>query len=44
MEVSDIEIQFDMFKDYLLAHGKQYDDYEAAFRLWLMRVDDFGEN
>jgi hypothetical protein len=30
-----------MFKDYLLANGKQYDDYEAAFRRWLMKIGDF---
>ena len=36
-----VEFEFEKFSDYLGAHGKQYDDYGAAFRLWLMRSDDF---
>lgn len=31
----DVYFEFDKFKDYLLAHGKRYSQYNAAFKNWL---------
>tara|TARA_R100000734_G_scaffold19147_2_gene18593 strand:+ start:3192 stop:3836 length:645 start_codon:yes stop_codon:yes gene_type:complete len=31
----DVYFEFDKFKDYLLAHGKRYSQYNSAFKNWL---------
>lgn len=42
-EFSDknISLELKKFMDYLLANGKKYKDYSAAFRNWLRRSGDF---
>ena len=37
----DVGFEFDKFTDWMSANGKQYEDYEAGFRNWLRKRDDF---
>ena len=37
----DVEFEFEKFTDWMSANGKQYEDYEAGFRNWLRKIDDF---
>jgi len=32
---TEAKLQFEKFKDYILAHGKRYANYDAAWRNWL---------
>ena len=37
----DVKFEFEKFTDWMSANGKQYEDYEAGFRNWLRKIDDF---
>ena len=36
-----MKFEFEKFTDWMSANGKQYEDYEAGFRNWLRKADDF---